>query len=408
MSNVVERFLRYVKVDTQSAHESRTAPSTEKQKVLGEMLAAEMRELGIEEVYMSEAGCVYGSIPSNVDGSTTPAVGFISHMDTSPDASGTGVKPWIVKNYDGKDIVLNQEKGIVMEAEKFAHLQKYIGQDLIVTDGTTLLGGDDKAGIAAILSMAEYFLTHPEEKHGSIKLGFTPDEEVGRGTENFDLERFGADFAYTVDGDAVGIVSEETFNAADAKLFIHGKSMHPGESKNKMVNAILIAVQFQNMLPEAENPIHTEGREGYYHITNFEGGVEQAYLKYLIRDHDRGLFEERKNRIRKIVNYLNDIYGEGTIDLEITDTYYNMAEVIGPVHYIVDHVKEVITNMGINLSVEALRGGTDGAWLSFRGLPCPNISAGYQNAHGHYEYVSTKALETNTELLANVVKSFVK
>ncbi len=405
MEKVHERFLKYVVVDTESMHDSPTAPSTEKQKVLGRLLVDEMKAIGAEDVYMSDSGCVYGTIPANYEPCNAPVIGFIAHMDTSPDLTGENVKPRIVHSYDGKDIVLNEEENIVMKANEFESLQTYIGQDLIVTDGTTLLGGDDKAGIAEIMNMAEYFLKNPDIKHGTVKIAFTPDEEVGRGTENFDIERFGADFAYTVDGGSVGEISYETFNAADAKIYINGTSIHPGASKNKMVNSILIAMELNAMLPAAEIPAHTEMREGFFHLTNFKGTVENTYMKYIIRDHDTDRFNQRKEMISKIVEYINEKHGN-IIRLELKDTYYNMGNTIRPIMHIIDNVKRILKDMNIKPIETAMRGGTDGAVLSFKGLPCPNVSAGYHNAHGRYEYISIQAMEKIVDILVNIVKSY--
>lgn len=407
MVKVHERFLKYVTVDTQSMHDSPYTPSTEKQKDLGRILVDEMKELGIEDVHMSKYGCVYGTIPSNYDGCTAPTIGFIAHMDTSPDFIGKDVKPRIVKNYDGKDIILNEEKNIVTRVSEFEELKTYIGQDLIVTDGTTLLGADDKAGIAEIMTMAEYFLTHPEVKHGTIKIGFTPDEEVGRGADNFDVEEFKADFAYTIDGGPLGQISYETFNAADAKIKIHGTSIHPGVSKNRMVNSILIATELNSMLPVFEIPSYTENREGFYHITDFNGSVEETYMKYIIRDHDMEKFERRKERFVKIVNYLNEKYGSNIIDIELYDTYYNMKEKILPIMHSVDNVKKVMNDLNIKPIFLAMRGGTDGSRLSFMGLPCPNICTGYHNAHGKHEYVSIQTMESAVDILIDTIKLYV-
>jgi tripeptide aminopeptidase len=408
MAKVHERFLKYVVVDTESMHDSPNAPSTEKQKDLGKILVEEMKELNIQDIYMSDEGCVYGSIPANCEPCNAPVIGFIAHMDTSPDLTGKNVSPHIIEKYDGKDIILNEEKNIIMKVSEFESLNKYIGDDIIVTDGTTLLGGDDKAGIAEIMAMAEYFNNNPDVKHGMIKIAFTPDEEVGRGTENFDIERFGADFAYTIDGSSVGEISYETFNAADAKIIINGTSIHPGASKNKMVNAILLAIELNNMLPKAEIPAHTEKREGYFHLTDFEGTVERTYLKYIIRDHDTNKFNDRKNTFVKIVNYLNEKYGNNIFELKLKDSYYNMGNKIRPVMHIVDNVKAVLRDMNIEPVELAMRGGTDGAALSYKGLPCPNIGAGYQNAHGKYEYISIQVMEKVVDLLIRAVKFYTE
>lgn len=406
MIKVHERFLKYVAIDTESMHDSSHTPSTEKQKDLGEILVNEMKELGIEDAYMSKYGCVYGTIPANYDGCTAPVIGFIAHVDTSPDFSGKDVKARIVKNYDGKDIVLNKEKNIVTRVSEFEELKKYVGQDLIVTDGTTLLGADDKAGVAEIMTMAEYFLTNPEVKHGTIKIGFTPDEEVGRGADNFDVEEFGADFAYTIDGGELGEISHETFNAADAKITIHGTSIHPGSAKNKMINSILISMELNSMLPAFEIPAYTENREGFNHITDFNGSVEETYMKYIIRDHDMKKFEKKKERFIKIVNYLNEKYGENTVDIEIKDSYYSMKEKVLPMMHIVDNVKKVMNDLNIKPLPIAIRGGTDGSRLSFMGLPCPNISAGFNNAHGKYEYISIQTMESVVDILIGITKLY--
>lgn len=408
MIKVQERFLKYVAVDTESMHDTSASPSTEKQKILGGILVCEMKKLGIEDAFMSEEGCVYGTINANFEPCNAPVIGFLAHMDTSPDFTGTNVKPRILNNYDGNDIILNDEKNIVMKVSEFEHLNMYIGQDLIVTDGTTLLGADDKAGIAEIMNMAEFFLNNPEIKHGTIKLGFTPDEEVGRGTVNFDVDKFNANFAYTVDASSLGEISYETFNAADAKFIIHGKSIHPGASKNKMINSILIASELNSMLPESEIPAHTENREGFYHITDFQGTVETTCMKYIIRDHSTEKFNERKKRLVTIVDYLNKKYGEELIELELKDTYNNMGNKILPVMHIVDNVKNIMNTMNIKPIEIPMRGGTDGAVLSYKGIPCPNICAGYHNAHGKYEYVSIQTMEKIVGILIEIVKSYVE
>ena len=408
MSDVVERFLKYVNVDTQSSYSSGKTPSTQKQFQLAKMLGKELESLGAKDVYLSEECCLYAKIPSNCpDGENPPVIGFIAHMDTSPDASGCNIRPRIIKSYEGGDIQLNQEKGIVMETEKFPHMSDYIGHDLIVTDGTTLLGADDKAGIAQIITMAKYFHEHPEEKHGCIKIAFTSDEEIGKGAVHFDVDRFAADFAYTVDGASTGEVTAETFNAATALVKIHGKSIHPGHSKNRMVNAILAGTKFNSMLPAAQIPAHTEGREGFFHLIEFNGAVDFTTMKYLIRDHDKSKFEFRKKCMSNIADYLNDYYGENMFELEMNYTYYNMTDIIKPIHYIIDHVKTVMLDMGLTPREEPFRGGTDGACLTYKGLPCPNISAGFQNAHGSYEYISIQAMEINVMMLINLVRSFL-
>lgn len=408
MSNIVDRFLRYVKIDTESMHDVPTVPSTEKQLDLARLLQRELEEMGAENVYLGDGGIVYATIPTNCEKNDVPVVGFVAHIDTSPDAPGANVQARIVENYDGKDIVLNEKQGIVMQTAAYPHLLEYVGKDLIVTDGTTLLGADDKAGVAVLMNLAEYLLAHPEVKHGTIKLAFTPDEEVGSGVRRFDVAAFGADFAYTIDGPNLGEINSETFSAADAKIVVHGLSIHPGRAKNTMKNAILIAMELDSMLPAAERPQHTEGKEGFYHITDFDGSVSRTAMKYIIRDYDMDAFLARKARMQQIVDYLNGVYGEGTIELELTDTYYNMYEAIRPIHYIVDYVKDAMAEMGITPREIPVRGGTDGSQLTTMGLPCPNISAAYRNNHGVFEYLCIQDLEKNGELIIRLAKSFAE
>ena len=405
---VRDRFIRYSKVDTQSCRNSETAPSTMKQKVLGEMLRDELIEIGVQNVSMSNECCVYGTIPANIKASACKSIGFIAHMDTSPDAPSADIKPWVLMNYQGGDILLNKKENIVMEEAKYPNLKNYIGKDLILSDGTTLLGGDDKAAISAIMTMAEYFCKHPEIPHGPIQIGFTPDEEVGRGTENFDIKRFGAELAYTLDGDAVGIINYETFNAGEAVLTIHGLNVHPGTAKNIMKNAVEIGSRFIEMLPELERPHNTELREGYYHPDEFQGTVEKATLHCLIRDHSMVRFNERKTYIKKCVEKLNQIYGEGTVELSYRDSYYSMEEPVRKVFFMVDYLNEAIEACGVTPSAVAFRGGTDGSWLSQKGLPCPNLSAGYENAHGRFEYVPIQSMEKNVDILIKLVGIFAK
>jgi len=408
MTTIAERFLNYVSIDTQSAHDTECFPSTEKQKNLGRFLVMEMKEIGIEDVFMDTHGYVYGTVPSNINDNSIPAIGFIAHMDTSPDVTGKDVKPRIVKNYDGKNIVLNKEKNIVLSPEKFTKLKEYIGQDIIVTDGTTLLGADDKVGIADIITMAEYFINNPHEKHGTIKIAFTPDEEVGRGADYFDVEGFGADFAYTVDNGYIGKFSYENFNAATAKIKVNGISVHPAVGKNKLVNSILIGMEFHNMLPVFENPAFTDNREGFSHLTDFSGGIEATYMKYIIRDHDKDIFNSKKERFRKIADYLNGKYGSNTVNLDIIDSYYNMKEKILPHMHIVDTAVNAMETVGVKSEIIAVRGGTDGARLSYMGLPCPNICTGGDNSHSRYEYVPIQSMEKSTEILIEIVKSYAR
>ena len=398
---VHERFLNYVKIDTQSVPEAEKIPSSEKQKDLGRLLVEEMISIGIKDAYMDENGYVYGTVKGNTD---APVIGFIAHMDTSPDMSGTNVKPRIIYDYDGGDIVLNEEKHIVMETKVFEHLMKYTGQDLIVTDGTTLLGADDKAGIAEIMSMAEYFINAPHIKHGTIKIGFTPDEEVGQGAELFNIEKFGADYAYTVDGGEIGELEYENFNAACAKVTINGVNIHPGTAKNKMKNSILIAMEFQKMLPVYETPENTEGYEGFSLLNEMSGNVEKTLLEYIIRDHNIDKFNIKKERFKKIADYLNEKYGQGAVELKLEDSYFNMKEKILPHMHIIENAIKAMENIGIEPKVVPIRGGTDGARLSYMGLPCPNLCTGGHNFHGKYEYIPIQSMEKVVELLIEIAK----
>lgn len=396
---VHERFLNYVKIDTQSVPGGDEIPSSEKQKDLGNLLVQEMLSMGIEDAHMDENGYVYGTVKGNTD---APVIGFIAHMDTYPDMSGSNVKPRIIYGYDGGDIVLNEEKQIVMETKTFDHLLKYVGLDLIVTDGTTLLGADDKAGIAEILTMAEYLIKNPHIKHGTIKIAFTPDEEVGKGADLFNIEKFGADYAYTVDGGEIGEIEYENFNAASAKLRIKGVNIHPGTAKNKMKNSILIGMEFHGMLPVYETPENTEGYEGFSLLNEMSGKVEETQLEYIIRDHDMGKFNAKKERFKKIADYLNDKYGQGTVDLTLEDSYYNMKEKILPHMHIVENAIKAMENIGIEPKVVPIRGGTDGARLSYMGLPCPNLCTGGHNFHGKYEYIPVQSMEKVVELLIEI------
>ncbi len=400
---VHERFLNYVKFDTQSVPDVDTIPSSEKQKDLARYLVEEMKTIGIKDAYMDEYGYVYGTVPKNTD-KKIPTIGFIAHMDTSPDMPGNDIKAKIVHNYDGKDIVLNEEKNIVMKTEMFDHMLNYIGNDIIVTDGTTLLGADNKAGIAEILSMAEYFINNPNIEHGDIKIGFTPDEEVGDGANEFKVKEFNADFAYTVDGGKLGELEYENFNAASAKIEINGINIHPGSAKNKLINSMLIAIEFQNMLPVRETPENTENYEGFYHLTDIHGEVEKTYLNYIIRDHSFEKFSEKKDRIEKVAAYLNEKYGADTVKVELKDSYYNMKEKILPHIHIIETAKKAMINLGIEPIIVPIRGGTDGARLSFMGLPCPNICTGGHNFHGRYEYIPVQSMEKVVEILIEIVK----
>ncbi len=404
---VHERFLNYVKYDTQSVPDVETIPSTEKQKDLARCLVEEMKTMGIKDACMDENGYVYGTIPKNTD-KDIPVIGFIAHMDTAPDMPGNDIKATIIYNYDGKDIILNKEKNIVMKTEMFEHLSDYAGNDLIVTDGTTLLGADNKAGIAEIMSMAEFLINNPDIEHGDIKVGFTPDEEVGNGADLFNVKEFGADFAYTVDGGKLGELEYENFNAASAKIEISGVNIHPGSAKDKMVNSILIATELQNMLPVRETPENTDGYEGFYHLTDIHGEVEKTKLDYIIRDHNLEKFNSKKERIERIATYLNEKYGVGTVKVEMTDSYYNMKEKILPHMHIIETAKKAMENLNIKPIIVPIRGGTDGARLSYMGLPCPNLCTGGHNFHGRYEYIPVQSMEKVVELLIEIVKLNVK
>ncbi len=403
MMTVVERFLKYVGFDTQSDENSGESPSTGKQKILGAALAEELSALGLHNAHMDEHGYVYGWLPASPGCEGIPCVGLIAHMDTSPDAPGEGVKPRIVR-YEGGNLVLNQEKGIVMRAAEFESLGRYVGQELIVTDGTTLLGADDKAGVAEIFSCLEYLTTHPEVRHGRIAVGITPDEEVGQGADRFDVAGFGAAVAYTVDGGELGELEYENFNAASAKLTVHGFNIHPGSAKNKMKNALLIALELAGMLPPAETPAHTEGYEGFYHLNHLAGDETEARLSYIIRDHDREKFEARKAFLTAVAAFLNGKYGEGTVALELRDQYYNMREQIEPHMYLIHRARAAMEAVGVQPVEIPIRGGTDGARLSYEGLPCPNLSTGGVNFHGIFEYIPVPSLEKMVEVLVQLVR----
>ena len=400
--DITERFLSYVAFDTQSSEESTTTPSTHKQFALATHLVDELKGLGLTEVEMDSMGYVYATLPANTD-EPVPTIGFIAHMDTSPDASGADIKPRIVKAYDGKDLVLDAEAGIVTDVKTFPELLDHVGEDIIVTDGHTLLGADDKAGIAEIVSAMEYLLAHPEIKHGKVRVGFNPDEEIGLGAHHFDVKKFGCDWAYTMDGGELGEIEFENFNAAGAKIEINGVSVHPGYAKGKMVNAALVAADFSHRMPATETPATTEGYEGFFHLTGIEGSVEKATVSYIIRDHDRARFETRKQMVASLVEGMNRQYGEGTLVLTLKDQYYNMREKIEPVMHVIDIIKEAMEQAGIEPQVRAIRGGTDGAQLSFMGLPCPNIFAGGLNFHGPHEFLPIPNLQKACEVVVNIV-----
>ena len=409
MSSVIDRFLRYVQIDTRSDDRTGTSPSTAKQHYLANVLVGELKTLGITDITYDTGHCyVYASIPASVGCENALALGFIAHMDTSPAVTGENVKPKRVVNYDGKNVLLNEEKDIRLSVEEFPELLELVGQDLIVTDGTTLLGADDKAGVAEIMAMAEYLLAHPEIEHGKICIGFTPDEEIGCGTDYFDIAKFGAQYAYTVDGGALGELEYENFNAAGATVHIYGRNVHPGSAKGKMKNALLIALELQSLLPVQQNPMYTEGYEGFFHLDRLSGTVEEAEAEYIIRDHDRSLFEEKKTLFLNAVRFLNEKYGEGTVVVELEDSYYNMKEKLADHMHLVTSACEAMKELGIEPKVMPIRGGTDGARLTYMGLPCPNLCTGGANYHSRFEYVSVNAMEKTTELLVLLAKKYAR
>lgn len=405
--HLIDRFVSYITVDTESDPESKTTPSTEKQWNLANALVKELKQIGMEDVTIDESAYIMATLPSNID-KETPVIGFVSHFDTSPDFTGANVKPQIIENYDGKDIVLNEAQNIILSPSDFDDLLLYKGQTLITTDGTTLLGADDKAGIAEIISAMEYLIQHPEIKHGKIRVGFTPDEEIGRGAHKFDVKKFGADWAYTMDGSQVGELEYENFNAAGAVINIKGKIVHPGYAKGKMINSMYIATDFINSLPRMETPEHTEGRQGFFHLTSVNGSVDGTKLQYIIRDHNREQFEARKEMVQKLAKELNAQYKKDAISVEIKDQYFNMREMVEPVMHIVDIAEEAMKMAGIKPLIKPIRGGTDGSQLSFMGLPCPNIFAGGHNFHGRYEYVPVESMQKAIEVIVNIAQLVAK
>ena len=405
--NIVERFINYTKFDTQSAEDSQTVPSTSKQLIFAKYLKEELESLGLEDITLDEHGYLFATLPANID-KPVPTIGFIAHMDTSPDMSGKDVSPRIVQNYDGSDIVLCAEENVVLSPSQFPELLDHKGEDLIVTNGKTLLGADDKAGIAEIVSAIVYLKEHPEIKHGKIRIGFNPDEEIGLGAHKFDVEKFGCDWAYTMDGGEVGELEFENFNAASAKITFKGRNVHPGYAKNKMINSIRVANRFCAMLPAHETPEHTEGYEGFYHLISFNGDVEQTTVAYIIRDHDRARFESRKKKIERFVSEINAEYGEGTATLELRDQYYNMREKIEPLMHIIDTAFAAMEAVGVKPNVKPIRGGTDGAQLSFKGLPCPNIFAGGLNFHGRYEFAPIQNMEKAMKVIVKIAELVAK
>ena len=405
MSKVVEKFLKYVSYDTKSDEESTTVPSTSGQMTLGKELVMELREMGIQDVSIDDNGYVMATIPSNVE-KAIPTIGFIAHMDTSPDMLGKDINPKFVENYDGEDIILNEKSNIVLSPKDFPELKNYIGKTLITTDGTTLLGADDKAGISEIMTAVEYLMKNPKVQHGKVCIGFTPDEEVGRGADLFDVKKFDADFAYTIDGGTIGELEYENFNAAGAKICIHGRNVHPGSAKGKMIHSTLIANEFMNSLPPNETPGTTEGYEGFYHLIHLNGEVEETKLQYIIRDFNSEGFENRKIFIKNIADTLNSKYGKGTVEIEVKDQYFNMKEKIEPVKHVIDTAFLAMKEVGVDPIMVPIRGGTDGARLSFMGLPTPNIFTGGHNFHGKYEFIPTFAMEKAVEVILKIVQLY--
>jgi len=404
---VIERFLKYVTFDTQSDESTGVTPSTPKQMVFAQYLKTELEELGLKDISLDENGYLFATLPSNVN-HEVPVVGFIAHMDTSPDMSGENVKPRIVEKYDGKDIPLCAEENIILSPANFPELLDHVGEDLIVTDGYTLLGADDKAGIAEIVGAVAYLIAHPEIKHGDIRIGFNPDEEIGLGAHKFDVEKFGAKWAYTMDGGEVGELEFENFNAAAAKIRVKGRNVHPGYAKNKMINSLLVANEYASLLPADETPGTTEGYEGFYHLIGMEGEVENTVLSYIVRDHDREKFEARKQALLDYAAQLNEKYGEGTVTVELKDQYYNMRQQVEPLMHIIDIAFAAMQEAGVTPKVKAIRGGTDGAQLSFKGLPCPNIFAGGLNFHGRYEFVPVQSIEKAMNVVVKIAELTAK
>lgn len=404
---LLERFLRYVKIDTRSDDTSSTFPSTEKQWNLARLLVDELKSMGMQEVSIDKYGYVVATLPSNLD-KAVPVIGFLAHVDTSPEMTGENVNPQIVENYQGGDIVLNQENNVILSPRDFPELGNYIGKTLITTDGTTLLGADDKAGIAEIMTALDHLIKHPEIPHGTIKVAFTPDEEIGKGVDFFDVKKFDTEYAYTIDGGGIGELEYETFNAAAATVRFQGRNIHPGYAKNKMINAMLLAMEFNSLLPEFEKPQYTQDYEGFYHLIKMEGGVENSTLQYIVRDHNSEIFEKRKKFLESVAAFMNTKHGEGRVVVELKDQYYNMREKIEPVMHVVDIAQKAMEMAGIETIIKPIRGGTDGARLSYMGLPCPNIFGGSHNFHGKYEYVPLQSMHKAVEVILNIVKLYAE
>ncbi|MFA6922724.1 MAG: peptidase T [Bacteroidales bacterium] len=402
---VLERFLKYIKIDTQSDDNSNTNPSTSKQFVLGKILVEELKQVGLSDVSIDDKCYIMATLPANTDKKIS-TIGFIAHIDTSPDMPGVNIKPQIIKNYDGKDILLNKEKNIQLSTKEYPELKNYVGQTLLTTDGTTLLGADDKAGVAEIMTAMEYLLAHPEIKHGTIKIGFTPDEEIGRGVDHFDVKKFKAEYAYTMDGGGIGELEYENFNAALAKITINGVNIHPGYAKDKMVNSMRVGMELNDLLPANQKPEYTTNYEGFFHLTKFDGTVETTNMQYIIRDFDKEIFEKRKTFIKNVVDFINKKYSENTAVLELKDQYFNMKEKVEPVYHVVELAKKAMELTDVIPVIVPIRGGTDGARLSFMGLPCPNIFAGGHNFHGKYEFVPVESMVKATEVILKIIKLY--
>ncbi|TVQ91628.1 MAG: peptidase T [Bacteroidetes bacterium] len=402
---LLTRFLQYINIDTQSNPSSDNTPSTKKQFDLAKVLVKELKELGLKDAHMDDKCYIMATLPPNID-KDVPVIGFLAHIDTSPDMSGKDIKPRIIENYDGQDILLNQQNNLYLKVNDFPELKKYIRQTLITTDGTTLLGADDKAGIAEIITAVEYLVNNPEIKHGTIKIGFTPDEEIGKGVDHFDVNKFGADYAYTIDGGEVGEIDYENFNAAFAKIRVQGRNVHPGMAKNKMINSMLVGSEFNDMLPVFDRPEFTDDYEGFFHLIKFDGTVEESTMQYIIRDHNRDLFENRKKMIYYVADFINKKYGEGTITIEMKDQYYNMREKVEPVYHIVEIAEKAMKELDIKPIIKPIRGGTDGSRLSYMGLPCPNIFAGGHNFHGKYEFIPLESMEKATRVILKIIELY--
>ncbi len=406
-NELLERFIRYVKIDTRSDDTSATFPSTEKQWTLSRLLHDELIALGLKDVSIDEHAYVMGTLPANI-AKQIPVIGFLAHVDTSPETPGDNVQPRIIENYQGGDIMLNQSNNVVLSPSDFPELNHYIGQTLITTDGTTLLGADDKAGIAEIMTALAFLVNHPEIPHGTIKVAFTPDEEIGKGVDHFDVKKFAADYAYTLDGGAIGELEYETFNAAAATIKVQGRNIHPGYAKNKMINAMLLAMEFNSLLPVFEKPQYTEHYEGFYHLVKMDGGVENCTLQYIVRDHNREIFQHRKKFLETVAAFMNEKYGEGRIMVELKDQYFNMREKIESVMHIVDIAQKAMEMAGIEPNIKPIRGGTDGARLSYMGLPCPNLFAGGHNFHGRHEFIPLESMHKAVEVILNIVKIYAE